>query len=69
MLKGGADLRFVQALLGHANPDTTSGYLGLVREDLKGELSGLHSDWDGPSAARLRSFLWLRVDSDAHICH
>lgn len=35
MLKGGADLRFVQALLGHANPDTTSGYLGLVRDDLK----------------------------------
>ena len=37
MLKGGADLRYVQALLGHESPDTTSRYLGLVKEELKAE--------------------------------
>jgi len=31
----GADLRYVQALLGHESPDTTSGYLGLVKEEVK----------------------------------
>lgn len=35
MLQGGADIRYVQLLLGHASPDTTSGYLGLVKDDLK----------------------------------
>lgn len=37
MLRGGADLRYVQALLGHESPDTTSRYLGLVKEELKAE--------------------------------
>lgn len=35
LLQGGADVRHVQALLGHESPDTTSRYLGLVRSDLK----------------------------------
>ena len=35
LLQGGADLRYVQALLGHEFPDTTSKYLGLVKEDIK----------------------------------
>jgi len=35
LLQGGADLRYVQALMGHADPQTTAGYLGLVKEDLK----------------------------------
>lgn len=35
LLKNGADLRYVQALLGHESPDTTSMYLGLVKEELK----------------------------------
>lgn len=35
MLLGGADLRHVQALLGHESPNTTSRYLGLAKEDLK----------------------------------
>jgi site-specific recombinase XerD len=35
MLRGGADIRHVQLLLGHESPDTTSGYLGLVKDDLK----------------------------------
>jgi len=35
LLQGGADLRYVQALLGHESPDTTSGYLGLVKEEVK----------------------------------
>lgn len=35
LLRGGADVRHVQALLGHASPDTTSRYLGLVKDDLK----------------------------------
>jgi len=35
LLKGGADLRYVQALLGHESPETTAMYLGLVKEDLK----------------------------------
>ena len=37
LLKNGADLRYVQALLGHESPDTTAMYLGLVKEDLKRE--------------------------------
>jgi len=35
LLTNGADLRYVQALLGHESPETTSMYLGLVKEDLK----------------------------------
>jgi len=35
LLRGGANLRYVQALLGHESPDTTSRYLGLARDDLK----------------------------------
>jgi site-specific recombinase XerD len=35
LLQGGADIRYVQALLGHEFPDTTSKYLGLVKEDIK----------------------------------
>jgi len=35
LLQGGADLRYVQALLGHENPDTTGRYLGLVKMDVK----------------------------------
>ena len=35
LLQGGADVRFVQALLGHESPDTTSRYLGLVKDDIK----------------------------------
>jgi site-specific recombinase XerD len=37
LLQGGADIRYVQALLGHEFPDTTSKYLGLVKEDIKRE--------------------------------
>ena len=35
LLRNGVDLRYVQALLGHESPDTTSRYLGLVKDDLK----------------------------------
>jgi len=35
MLQGGADLRYVQALLGHESPDTTSVYLHFARSELK----------------------------------
>jgi integrase/recombinase XerC len=37
MLQGGADIRYVQELLGHDNTETTGRYLGLVKEDLKRE--------------------------------
>ena len=37
LLQNGADVRSVQALLGHESPDTTSRYLGLVKDDLKRE--------------------------------
>jgi site-specific recombinase XerD len=37
LLQNGADVRYVQALLGHESPDTTSRYLGLVKDDLKRE--------------------------------
>ena len=37
LLQNGADLRYVQALLGHESPDTTSRYLGLCKADLKKE--------------------------------
>jgi len=33
--RGFADLRHVQALLGHSDIDTTAKYLGLVKQDLK----------------------------------
>lgn len=35
LLQGGADVRHVQVLLGHESPETTSRYLGLVKDDLK----------------------------------
>ena len=35
MLRNGADVRVLQALLGHENIDVTARYLGLVKEDLK----------------------------------
>jgi len=35
LLQGGADVRYVQELLGHENTETTGRYLGLVKEDLK----------------------------------
>ena len=35
MLQGGADIRYVQALLGHESADTTAKYLGLVKADIK----------------------------------
>lgn len=35
MLRGGADVRHVQALLGHSSPDTTNQYLGLVKDEMK----------------------------------
>jgi len=35
MLQGGANLRYVQALLGHDSPETTGRYLGLAKDDLK----------------------------------
>jgi len=35
LLQGGADLRHVQALLGHESPETISCYLGLVKDEIK----------------------------------
>jgi integrase/recombinase XerD len=35
LLQGGADIRHVQALLGHESPETTALYLGLVKTDIK----------------------------------
>jgi site-specific recombinase XerD len=35
MLRGGGELRHVQELLGHSDPQTTKGYLRLVPSDLK----------------------------------
>ena len=35
LLRGGADVRHVQALMGHASPDTTNQYLGLVKNEMK----------------------------------
>lgn len=35
LLRGGADVRHVQALMGHASPDTTNQYLGLVKTEMK----------------------------------
>lgn len=35
LLQNGADIRHVQALLGHESADTTSRYLGLVKDELK----------------------------------
>lgn len=37
LLQGGADVRYVQELLGHENTETTGKYLGLVKDDLKKE--------------------------------
>jgi site-specific recombinase XerC len=34
LLQGGADIRHVQALLGHESPETTALYLGLVKTDI-----------------------------------
>lgn len=35
LLRGGADVRHVQALLGHAEPETTARYLWLCRDELQ----------------------------------
>ena len=35
LLQNGADIRFVQLLLGHESPETTSRYLGLTKEDIR----------------------------------
>jgi integrase/recombinase XerD len=35
LLQGGADIRHVQALLGHESPETTAMYLGLVKDDVR----------------------------------
>jgi site-specific recombinase XerD len=35
LLRGGADVRHVQALMGHSSPDTTNQYLGLVKDEIK----------------------------------
>ncbi len=35
LLQAGVDVRYLQALLGHESLETTSRYLGLVKEDLK----------------------------------
>jgi len=35
MLDNGADIRHVQALLGHSSPETTAQYLGLIKTDIK----------------------------------
>jgi len=35
LLLNGADIRYVQALLGHESPDTSARYLGLVKNDIK----------------------------------
>ena len=35
LLQNGADIRFVQLLLGHESPETTSRYLGLTKADIR----------------------------------
>jgi integrase/recombinase XerD len=42
LLRGGADVRHVQELLGHASADTTIHYTRLTVDDLKAELARCH---------------------------
>jgi site-specific recombinase XerD len=35
LIQNGVDIRYLQALMGHESPDTTSRYLGLVKQDLR----------------------------------
>lgn len=37
LLQNGVDLRYVQLLLGHENPDTTSRYLGYCKKEIKAQ--------------------------------
>jgi site-specific recombinase XerD len=50
LLQGGADIRYVQALLGHESPDTTGQYLGLVKHDLQriydAAIESLLNEWE-----------------------
>jgi site-specific recombinase XerD len=53
LLQGGADLRYVQALLGHTSPDTTSRYLRIVKEELKRSYdSAIEAIFDAAAAQR-----------------
>ena len=42
LLEGGADLRVIQALLGHENIDTTEIYTHLTRQYLRDTISTYH---------------------------
>lgn len=59
LLKNGADLRYVQELLGHASVETTAVYLHEGRSWLKKEYNTYHPRQNG---------LWKEVDSDYLEC-